>query len=396
MNRPDAVDTVDPSTGEITATAGGMMASAGNIPAEISANMDIGLQCLFNDDLYQRCKQVANIMANAKGVSPPNLIGNPELCFTIVTLALRTKMDPFALAAGSYQTPGGQIGYMTRIVQSVVEASGIMKRSPERIYTGPWEDKIDGKYQMVGNGDDKKKRPEKTWTREDARGCKLKLVFHFKDQDEPEEFEMDLSQIGTMFSTQWDSETRTQFYNLVYRRAINQLRPSVLAGVQHGDDLRDNEHAREMKDITPKTAQGADSGLDDFASEEAPTGETIVDPEPPAETGTPKKSDEASKAKAAEKRKSSTPDQKATVEPEKLLLWISADEPARPMKTMSNAVFVLRTEIRGAKTPALAKTVFDQNMELLAKAGKQAQDDIEAELNRRFEKDNKDGDGQLI
>ena len=57
------------------------------------------------------------------------------------------------------------------------------------------------------------------------------------------------------------------------------------------------------------------------------------------------------------------------------------------MKNMANAVHVLRCEIQDAKTPALAKAVFDQNMEVIGNAGDEASKDLEAELNRRFEKD---------
>jgi len=77
-------------------------------------------------------------------------------------------------------------------------------------------------------------------------------------------------------------------------------------------------------------------------------------------------------------------------------VYASADEPERELKSLSNAVYVIRKLIKDAKTPALAKTIFDRNVDVLARVPKETGDTVEAELRKRMEngKTAKAGNGE--
>jgi hypothetical protein len=125
------------------------------------------------------------------------------------------------------------------------------------------------------NGGKEKWYAKRLWNSEDGRGCKLKLVFHWKDREDPEEFEMELSQVSIFNATTWATEPKPQFYRLVFRRAIDVLRPGLLAGVRHIDDLVEEETI-EMKEINPRLEKDGNAGLDAFAGATAPK-ETVVE-----------------------------------------------------------------------------------------------------------------------
>ena len=127
-----------------------------------------------------------------------------------------------------------------------------------------------------------------------------------------------------------------------------------------------------IREVNPTDNKGGNAHLDQFASpaSDAPTVIDVevstVEDEPPAPDQEGQKEAEPAKADG-------------------VTLWASADEPARPMKDIPAAVFVLRRLIKEAKTPALAKVVFDRNMPIMAGLDKKSNDSIEAILNRRFE-----------
>lgn len=369
----------NPSGNDVAPVTAGVPALATGNP--LIDDMPIGRQIYWNPQLFEMTTNVATMLSGAKGFSPPHLIGNTETCFAVAALSLRTGLDPFFLSQGSYQTPGGQVGYMTRVTNAVVESTGLLKKAPERIYSGPWEN-VENKFSMKesgnSNGGKKKWYAHRDWKHADAKGCKLKLIFHWKDRDEPEEFEMELSQVSIFNATTWATEPKPQFFRLVYRRAIDVLRPGLLAGVRHVDDLLDEENIT-MKDITPPKKGNA--GLDEFASSStAPANETVVEEKAKEPETTSAPADDDAPAAEPEGQKEPEP-----AKPDGITLWVSPDEPARPMKDIPAAIFVLRRLIKEAKTAALAKVVFDRNMPIMAGLDKNSNDAIEAILNRRFE-----------
>ena len=352
--------------------------------------MPLATQVWFNPKLMECVQGAALVLSKAQGFVPQFLLGKTETCFSVALTALDAGVSPLFMAEGAFQTPEGKVGYDTRRIQAVVEAKGFFSKPPKLAYSGPWENLI-GKFKKE-KSDKGKWYTVKTWGPDDAKGCKLKVTFYFRDLPDPVECEeMDLSEVGTHFSTQWATEPKQQFGRLVVRRQLNLKRASLMAGIPCIDDLLEQEQP--MKDITPAKEKSGSAGLDEFANEPKVTDveddeggtstETVVET---ASSGSGDEAPAGDKPEAATEEAKATPEAQDAPKPDGITLWISADEPARPIKTIPNAIFVLRNEIKDARTASMARTVFNQNMELLSRAGKEAQDDMEAELKRRMEK----------
>lgn len=373
MDNPQAVTTAEK----------GFMAPAGQIPASITENMPLALQVYFNDDLYLRCKQVSQIMSQARGVTPKHLIGQSEACFAVTTLALRTGIDPFFLAKGTYVTPGGSMGYMTNVINAVADAANVFERLPTVEYPGPWKEKVDGNFEY-GKNDNDKDVPKRGWKRKDVQDCLIRITFYFRGEPEPKVFEYSLGQVGNMFSVQWDAEAKTQLFNLAFRRAMNQFKPGVLAGVQHPDDIMAVEQ-HETKDVTPKTKKASCAPLEAFAEAGKPDqGETVVEfvEEKPEDKPEEKKETKETKAKAEPKAKEEPPiEQKGLPIEEEIdpapkcspkggvKVWASPDEPARTVQDLDAAAFVIGNLIEDAATVALASVILRNNMDTVTQAG---------------------------
>lgn len=224
MDSPAGTDLVAPEQSGAVAPASTLLTTA------FISSMPLGLQIYFDKQLKEVVWEIANDMAGAKGIVPTHLAGNVKACFFVANLSIRTRTDPILLAQGTYVTPNGMISFMTRAVQTIIEGSGLLNEAPKAEFTGPW-DKLVGKFEMVKseNGGGKNKYyARKTWTKDDAKGCKLKLTIQFADRKKPEEpFEMELTEVGTFFSTAWATEPKNQFYRLVCRRAIERSWPSA-------------------------------------------------------------------------------------------------------------------------------------------------------------------------
>ncbi len=339
--------------------------------------MPFSTQVWFNEKLYESVTRAAKMMAGAKGFVSQDLIGKTETCFAVALTALDSGLNPFMLAQGAYQTPDGKVGYETKAVQAIVEAKGFFSKPPTLEFSGPWE-KLVGMHKKEKSEKTGKWSSKKTWEGKDAKGCKLRVTFHFNDLPEPVVCEpMDLAEVGTHFSTGWALEPKNQFTRLVIRRQLQLKRPSILAGVRCIEDLYDEQPA--MKDITPE--KDGNAGLDEFASSSAaPATETVVEEKAKEPDTTAAPADDETPASEPDGQNDPEP-----IKPEGVTLWVSADEPARPMKDIPAAVFVLRRLIKEANTPALAKVAFDRNMPIIGSLEKKSADAIEAILNRRFE-----------
>lgn len=330
--------------------------------------LPISTQVWFNDELYERVTKAATIMSKAEGFVSQDLLGKTETCFAVVLTAFDAGLSPFEVARGAYQTPEGKVGYETRVIQSIVEAKGFFSKPPKLDYSGPWE-RLIGKFEKKQNERTKKWYTAKTWTAADAKGCKLRVTFYFRDLAEPVECEeMDLAEVGTHFSTQWATEPKAQFARLVVRRQLQLKRPSILAGVPCIDDLLEQEQP--MKEINPRAEKSGDAGLDEFAA-----GETVVDDdagkgEPDSQSETVDSKPAETKTDAGDKAPGQDSDtSKPDTQPAEgaIKLWISADEPAREIASLSNASHVLKCAIEDAPTPAAARAILNQNMDVIGR-----------------------------
>jgi RecT family len=228
-------------------------AAAGQVDKTFANSLPMALRLLFDDDLYNRTKQVATYMSRAVGFTPRHLLGQPEACFAVATMALKAQIDPFFLAMNAYQTPGGQIGFMTKAYQAIADSH--LKRPPQVEYRGDWR-RVVGKFE-IKTGNTGKPYASATWTRKDAEGLSAVVTFHFKDLEQPESFEMDLEQAFPLNSTLWATDPKMQFRYLIVRRGLNAIRPGIMGMAKHVEDITEEEaelEAREMVDVTPPRA----------------------------------------------------------------------------------------------------------------------------------------------
>lgn len=356
--------------------------------------LPISTQVWFNDQLYDRVTKAATIMAKAEGFVSKDLLNKTETCFAVVLTAFDAGLSPFEVARGAFQTPEGKVGYDTRVIQSIVEAKGFFTKPPKLDYTGPWDTLI-GKFKKE-KSDKGKWYTVKTWTASDAKGCKLRVTFFFRDLAEPVVCEeMDLSEVGTHFSTQWATEPKAQFARLVVRRQLQLKRPSILAGVPCIDDLLEQEQP--MKEINPRPEKDGNAGLDDFAGTKP--SETVVEDEPDTEA----KSADSDAKKPAENAGAEEPvqdnDAPEPDKPETVTVWISADEPEREFKDLPAAAHVLRSAIKGAKTQAMAQSLVNQNIGLIcqidqANGSKKYSEGVEMEVLNKENNGGSSGNGE--
>lgn len=397
------MDSPEAAGGAVVASEGGAVSTSVYMTGDALIDaMPFTTRVWFNEKLYESVTRAATMMAKAKGFVPETLLGKTETCFSVALTALDAGLNPFMLAQGAYQTPDGKVGYETKAVQAIVEGKGFFSKPPDLDFTGPWE-KLIGMHKKVQNEKTKKWSSTKTWTAQEAKGCKLQVAFHFRDLPEPVVCEaMDLAEVGTHFSTGWALEPKNQFARLVIRRQLQLKRPSIMAGVRCIEDLLDE--APVMKDITPPKDGNAHMGeFADGAPEQANATvvvEETVEPAedeaaaPAAETKADADAGETPPAEEAEKSTKPAPTTK-TADAGGVTLWVSADEPAKPFKDLPAAIFVLRRLIKEAATPALAKATMDRNIDTIAQLDKRTADGIETILNRRFEDEGID-QGSLV
>src|SRR4051794_2818023 len=84
------------------------------------SGMPLALSLWFDDRLFDRAKLIATYISKADGFTPKHLIGKPEACFAVVSRSMTWRLDPFAVAKSTYQTPGGSIGYMGSLCQAIL------------------------------------------------------------------------------------------------------------------------------------------------------------------------------------------------------------------------------------------------------------------------------------
>ncbi len=172
-------------------------------PAALPSTMSPAMSIMLDDKLFERAKLVAKYISEAEGFVPPHLLGKTAACFAVVTRALTWKLDPYAVAQSTYQTPGGKVGYEGKLCQAILENSGklegpveyelfgtvVVKHRDNRqqsfLSVDPGLNKaleagaveisrkdwsaVRGKFQIV-KSDKGKDYAKHTWTRADAQG----------------------------------------------------------------------------------------------------------------------------------------------------------------------------------------------------------------------------------
>jgi hypothetical protein len=191
-------------------------------------------------------------MSKATGVTPKHLIGAPEACFAVVSRAITWRLDPFAVALATYQTPGGQIGFEGKLVHAILENSGKLSPSSGGIryeHYGDWS-KVQGRFKIVeSQKQDSEGKPRKyampSWTDEDARAgkpadqttyplaqsCGVRVIAHLRGESKPRFLDFDLIQAQPRNSTLWATDPMTQICYTAVRRFASSVVPALMMGV---------------------------------------------------------------------------------------------------------------------------------------------------------------------
>jgi hypothetical protein len=226
--------------------------------AHVLAGLPTSLQIFFDDDLNKRCQQVATYLARAEGFAPRHLIGKQEACFAVVSRALTWRLDPYAVAQATYQTPSGQVGYFGSLCQAIIENSGKLDPAYGGIQFEPYGDwaKVRGKFQIRTN-DKGNKYAAATYTPADEVGLGVTVSALLKGESKPRTMEFDLAQAFPRNSTLWATDPATQIRYTAVRRFGSSVVPTLFLGVPFDHDGLD-DFTSSLRDVTPERPSPAD------------------------------------------------------------------------------------------------------------------------------------------
>lgn len=255
----------------------------GDLLAEIArTTQSPALRIMLDDKLFEKAKAMAQYMAGAKGFIPRHLEGNTHACFAVVVRAITWKMDPYAVAAGTYQTPGGTVGYEGKLIQAIVENSGKLDPAygglrPE--YFGDWS-KVQARFTMKTSAKGSQ-YPAPGWVAADEEGLGVVVTGKIKGEAVPRELRFLLKQAFPRNSTLWATDPETQLWYTAVRRFANARMPGLLLGLP---DEGGPEYGQ-MIDVTPPTEQRPTraSVKAKAAAKAPPEDVTDVEPEPEPE-----------------------------------------------------------------------------------------------------------------
>lgn len=250
----------------------------GNLPFAFSMFMD--------DALFQRAQKMAKFMAAAQGVLPKHLIGKEVACFAVLSRALTWRLDPFAVAQSTYETPGGAVGYEGKLCMAILERSGHLDGGVRFEHYGDWT-KVKNKFQII-TGDKGFKYPKPTWTDADAADLGVIVRAKVRGEPEPREMSMDLVQCWPRNSTLWATDPKTQICYTAVRRFASLCVPALMMGVPFDavDELReiDMGDIEVVKDKAPANGVQARARAAVFSQTEAkPEPEPEPEPEEPSD-----------------------------------------------------------------------------------------------------------------
>lgn len=232
--------------------------------AGIAAAMPTALALYLNDGLFERVSQVAARLSKAAGITPKHLVGQPEACFAVVSRAITWRLDPFAVAMATYQTPGGQIGFEGKLVLAILESSGRLAGGVRFEHYGDWSH-VQGRFQIRESQKENGKSTKyavPTWSDDDARAgrpssdvyplaqsCGVRVSARLHGEQTARHLDFDLIQAQPRNSTLWATDPKTQICYTAARRFANAVMPALMMGVPF--DPLDNAPTI---DITPTAA----------------------------------------------------------------------------------------------------------------------------------------------
>lgn len=201
-----------------------------------------GLAIMFNDRVYERCKDIARMLAGARGTTPPHLVDKQHACFAVVVNSITWGLNPFQVAASTYETPGGKVGYEGKLVQAILENSGRFEGPITFEHFGDWR-KVQGRWKKPD------KVPIREWKDEDEVGLGVIVRGKVKGESKEREFTMYLRECFPRNSTLWVLRPSQQICYTAVRAFGNIAAPGIMMGVPFNSDLDEA-----MIDVTPGDA----------------------------------------------------------------------------------------------------------------------------------------------
>lgn len=203
-------------------------------------------ETIFSPDTLDKLIRLSEIMANSRVTVPSHLAGNASDCLAVAMQALQWQMNPFAVAQKTF-TVSGVLGYEAQLVNAVITTMAPTRDRLHYEWFGPWE-KVIGKFTEKTSGKGNKyAAPD--WTLNDESGCGVRVWATMKNETEPRELELLLSQAQVRNSTLWASDPKQQLAYLAVKRWARLHCPDVILGVYTPDEL---ETVRPVeRNITP-------------------------------------------------------------------------------------------------------------------------------------------------
>lgn len=214
-------------------------------------------QITLDDNLFNKCYRLAQVMASGKCTIPKHLQGSEGDCFAVVGQSLRWGMDPFAVAQKTHFV-NGALGYEAQLVIAVINNRAPISDRIKFEYFGDWS--------KVKSKDDK--------STDVGVICRATVI----GDDVPTELSLTMAQVGTVRNSPlWAADPKQQLAYLAAKKFSRLHFPDVIMGVYTPDELADRGNDNAPRNITPK-AQNAGVGalLDRVKNAKQPTAEAPV------------------------------------------------------------------------------------------------------------------------
>lgn len=180
--------------------------------------------------------RVARVMTTGRSTVPKHLQGNQGDCFAVVMQSMQWGMNPFSVAQKTHLV-NGTLGYEAQLVNAVITNRAPIKSRLNYEWFGDW-DRIAGRFKEVpARNNPDEKRIVRDWLIEDEKGLGVRVWATFRDEDEPRELRLLLSQAGVRNSPLWGQDPKQQLAYLAVKRWARLYCPDVILGVYTPDEL---------------------------------------------------------------------------------------------------------------------------------------------------------------
>lgn len=180
--------------------------------------------------------RVARVMMTGRSTVPKHLQGNQGDCFAVVMQSMQWGMNPFSVAQKTHLV-NGTLGYEAQLVNAVITNRAPIKSRLNYEWFGDW-DRIAGRFKEVpARNNPDEKRIVRDWLIEDEKGLGIRVWATFRDEDQPRELRLLLSQAGVRNSPLWGQDPKQQLAYLAVKRWARLYCPDVILGVYTPDEL---------------------------------------------------------------------------------------------------------------------------------------------------------------